>query len=266
MGVSRPHALTLAKTQPAHVPGAMNGAGRDAVEVEQTPASLDELVSYFREVVPLLLGGSEGELYDALSQPATTKLIDSFSTNASVPVLCIQRNCALQDEEQAGEAGQDVVKEEEEQQSPPYIVSTDVGFHNSKYGGVAFIKRASQLASPAEKEFQAQMRYFVFADGQPFASLYTFVQHFVNPFLSTCKGSAAAAAAPLGVPARPVPARRLPWRGATVAPRVPASRRGRLTLSLSRSRRQTLPSRRSMPATRWASRVRRRRWRTWRRR
>lgn len=68
---------------------------------------------------------------------------------------------------------------------PSYVVSTDVNFLDSKYGGVVFIKRVSQIASSADKPFQSQLRYFVFSEGQPFAGLYSFVQHFVSPFFNS---------------------------------------------------------------------------------
>eukprot|EP00911_Craspedida_sp_UC1_P000063 UC1_evm1s52 len=165
------------------------------LDTELNLATRDEVVTYLQEVVPLLVGGSEGDLYDTLSQPSTGKLIESFATNSSVPILSIQRNCQTLLEEEEEEDVADTTRiaggkegtgqDNKASTAPAYLVSTEVSFVSSTYSGVVFMKRGAVLSTANEKPFPMQLRYFVHGEGQPFGSLYALVQHYVGPMINS---------------------------------------------------------------------------------
>ncbi len=66
--------LTLARASTqSQGDGSMGSTEQETSEL--VPVTAEDLISYFRDLVPLLVGGSEGDLYTALSLPENMRLL-----------------------------------------------------------------------------------------------------------------------------------------------------------------------------------------------
>jgi len=151
--------------------------------VDQAPAetliSSAGLVTYLREIVPVLVGGSEGELFQVLSKDENQKLLEKFIDDTQTPVLSLGRY--VKEKEEAGE------EQNDEELPPVFAVSLEVGSLSSKYSSVAFVKRSAHLV--ADKDLSSQLRVITLSEGQPFETLHSFVQHVIKAYLTAAVGA-----------------------------------------------------------------------------
>jgi dynein heavy chain 1 len=147
-----------------------------------------EFNSYLRDVVPNVIGGSEGELAEVLDQNAavianfvgTAQAIDTESSSSSIAVLVVVRNVPETKEEKVTEEDDD---SDEEKKLPPFEIKSDVMFGGSRQACAVFIKRSDGGLNGPASTIAQQLRIVTFQDGSPFETLHACVKHAIKPYL-----------------------------------------------------------------------------------
>eukprot|EP00052_Salpingoeca_macrocollata_P029602 m.302295 g.302295 ORF g.302295 m.302295 type:complete len:4671 (+) comp22998_c0_seq14:51-14063(+) len=156
--------------------GPVNAAGSTAPTeaIVQVPT----LVNYLRDVVCLLIGGSEGELADELKKPQAEKDLLKFAEDTNVAVLSVSRPIKEKDEEEE----KDDEAKEQENKHLPFVVSLEVAFSSPRFSSVTFIKRGLVLTQ--DKDLASQLRVITLSEGQPYETLHSFIHCAINPYLN----------------------------------------------------------------------------------
>jgi len=140
--------------------------------------SLSEFVSYLRDTIPNLLGGSESEISSALSLDESVTTLTKFIEDVSVQTLLVQRRLAGDKEE-----GEEEETPTQKQSSALFNLRLDVAFASPRYLNLCFTKRNPILVPHEKKPIPLQLTFATISDGQPYEALQSIMHTTLSPFL-----------------------------------------------------------------------------------
>ena len=144
--------------------------------------SLAAFTAYLRDVVVLVIGGSEGQLATALANRDNAQVLQHFIEDPQTPCLYISRTLTKEEDGVEDEAA-DKDADKEVQTLPPFSVTNQIEYHSPRLASVALLKKGSVIG--AEKPVASQVHVVTFAAGAPYEVLHTYVHNAVLPYFNS---------------------------------------------------------------------------------
>eukprot|EP00040_Diaphanoeca_grandis_P036231 m.230237 g.230237 ORF g.230237 m.230237 type:complete len:4579 (-) comp33576_c0_seq1:2736-16472(-) len=155
-------------------------------EKETPPLSAGELRTYLREVIPLILGGTEGQLDVVLKTKENDDMLTNFiKDDTPMTSLVVVRNVpdAKDGDDDSSDATGKPDESSEDAKSVDFELMTTIKYTDSKQAFTVLIKRSNQALTGPGRMLPQQLRMATFTEGTPFETLQAFVAKAVRPYL-----------------------------------------------------------------------------------